>query len=407
MVQHALNFTKLGLPQRRLPVLITNLLVTIIVSLASSQSAFAQVPLKIGATLAISGKLAFIGEEARRGLELAVEELNSTRNPQTPIVQLLVEDNRGEAKDAVLAVQKLLSTDSVDVIFSAFTHITEAIAPIVGQSDALMIYAATVRSVAARNSRFFRDYVDAADSAEAMADSIALSGQREITYFGEIGEACTNYFTALESQLERHAVKIVVKEEFLPTESDFKPQLLKLRAKNPKGIALCAWRQTQLIAQQLTQLGMSDIRTYHWLAPFLPAGDTPEIRSILEKNGAVTTWYGWIEPSENPSASEFFNLYRSKFGSDPRPDAAYAYDIVRILVEAHQSCPRATLKTDHLCLAKFLGEIKHQGAGGMLHFDGQRASQRPVLVMKVVDGRWTDASHSVVERGESASQKNK
>ena len=124
-------------------------------------------PIKIGA--ALSGGLAFVGEAERRGLQLGVEELNARGGVNGRPLELIVEDNLGEAKSAVSGVMKLLHTDKVDLVFSAFTHITQAVSSTVSKQKKLLLYASSLRTFAEENPFVFRDYYDAYDAGLELA----------------------------------------------------------------------------------------------------------------------------------------------------------------------------------------------------------------------------------------------
>jgi len=75
----------------------------------------------------LTGRYAFIGEVERDGLLLGVEEINARGGINGRRLELLAEDNLGDSKTALTSVNKLLTVDQVDVVFSAFMHITQAI----------------------------------------------------------------------------------------------------------------------------------------------------------------------------------------------------------------------------------------------------------------------------------------
>ena len=62
---------------------------------------------KVGATLPLTGRLAIAGQDARRGIELAIKEFTS------PSVKLeaVFDDNQHDAKLAVSSARKLLDID--------------------------------------------------------------------------------------------------------------------------------------------------------------------------------------------------------------------------------------------------------------------------------------------------------
>ncbi len=76
---------------------------------------FAQ-PIKIGVELPLTGYAAPYGEDAKRGAELAVDEINSAGGINGRKVEAVYEDDGAVGKTAVSATQKLIDVDKVPVI---------------------------------------------------------------------------------------------------------------------------------------------------------------------------------------------------------------------------------------------------------------------------------------------------
>ena len=216
-------------------------------------------PIKIGATLALSGKLAFIGKEERDGLLLAVEEVNEAGGVNGRTLELILEDNNGDTKAAVSGVTKLLAVDSVDVIFSAFTHVTQAIRDIIARREKTLIYASSLGSIAKSNRRFFRDYFDAGQSGRAIGTAVVAAAAKKVAYLGETNDACEEYERHFVEAVKIGQVEIVRRASYLPGESDFKALLLKVKHSKPDAIVFCTWRDTHIVMRQLDQLGMIGI----------------------------------------------------------------------------------------------------------------------------------------------------
>ena len=95
--------------------------------------------IKIGATLALTSPLSFIGVEEYNGLKMAVDEINSNGGVNSHKIELTIEDNKGDSAQAVNTVRKLLDVDDVDIVVSAYTHITTSIQPIVTDNGKILL----------------------------------------------------------------------------------------------------------------------------------------------------------------------------------------------------------------------------------------------------------------------------
>ena len=65
--------------------------------------------IKIGAPLALTGKVASFGEDIREGIAMAIDEVNQQRKIK---IEIIYEDTQSEATQAVNAVKKLIEIDN-------------------------------------------------------------------------------------------------------------------------------------------------------------------------------------------------------------------------------------------------------------------------------------------------------
>jgi len=348
-------------------------------------------PIKIGATLALTGKYAYIGEAEKNGLNMAIEEINSKGGINGRQLVLIVEDNQGDAQQAVSGVSKLLNVDNVNVIFSAFTHITNAIKDVIAQKGKIMIYASTVRGIAESNPLFFRDYYDAIDHGRVLAKLVKNSGYKNIAFLTEISDQCQELENSFKEEAARYGINIVTKESFNTTENDLKTPLLKIKESKPEAIVCCTWRHEHILMKQLKELGIIKIQTFHWVAPFLPIADTKEMRDLFEENKAISTWYGFVKGSLSERQKEFFINYQKRYGIEPIADAAYVYDDIYVLADALMKCDQENRINDSSCISSKLKNVDYNGIAGRLTFSEGGVSSREVIVIKVENGEWVEA----------------
>lgn len=346
-------------------------------------------PIKIGATLALSGNLSYIGEAERNGMQLALDEINA-KSVRDKKIQFITEDNQGNAAPAVSSIKKLLDIDHVDIVFSAFTHVTKAVKDEVKKDHKLMIYASTVKDIAKESDLFFRDYIDAQDHGRAAAQLAAFRKYKHVSYLMEKSDQCIEFEKGMKTQFEKDGITLVQKEEYLTTEKDLKTQLLKLSLSKPDAIIACSWRHETILMNQLKELGLISIPTIHFIAPFLPASDTSEMKKLYSENNALTTWYGFGDDvSQNENQKKFRDRYQQRFGIEATPDAAYAYDDIYVLSQALEQCSSSLHRQlNTTCIRDRLSETNYMGVGGKLTFNKDRVSTRDVISMKTIDGKW-------------------
>jgi branched-chain amino acid transport system substrate-binding protein len=95
-----------------------------------------QEPIRIGATLSITGPAAFLGEPEQKTLELYVEKINASGGVLGRKLQLVHYDDGGDAEKARTFAKRLIEQDKVDLIIGGTTTgTTMATVPLVEQAQ--------------------------------------------------------------------------------------------------------------------------------------------------------------------------------------------------------------------------------------------------------------------------------
>ncbi|HEX7212995.1 MAG TPA: ABC transporter substrate-binding protein, partial [Methylomirabilota bacterium] len=86
----------------------------------STSSAHAQDAVKIGVIEPLSGPVAASGNYVRMGAEIARDWINAKGGVLGRKIDLLIEDNKSDPKEAATAAEKLIVRDKVPVIMGAW-----------------------------------------------------------------------------------------------------------------------------------------------------------------------------------------------------------------------------------------------------------------------------------------------
>ncbi|MCK4458341.1 MAG: ABC transporter substrate-binding protein [Methanosarcinales archaeon] len=96
--------------------------------------------IRIGAILPLTGEAAEYGEDAKLGIDLAVEEINAAGGINGKRIQVVYEDSQATPSQGVSAIQKLTTVDKVPVIIGAMaSSVTLAIAPIAEENKVVLL----------------------------------------------------------------------------------------------------------------------------------------------------------------------------------------------------------------------------------------------------------------------------
>jgi branched-chain amino acid transport system substrate-binding protein len=99
---------------------LTTLLVALAVGALLAPAGFAQAPVKIGVIQPLSGSVAASGNYIRMGAEIARDWINAKGGVNGRKVELVIEDNKSDPKEAASAAEKLIVRDKVPAIMGAW-----------------------------------------------------------------------------------------------------------------------------------------------------------------------------------------------------------------------------------------------------------------------------------------------
>ena len=217
-------------------------------------------PIKMGSVLRLS-----IGAEdgipARRGVEMAVDEVNKAGGINGRQVQLIVENEKDSPAEAVNAVKKLLEVDKVVAIVGPMTSGDMMAAGKIA-NDAKVVDispTATTPQLSGYGDFLYRGCSRIDKQAEVLTDYVAKNWKPKtvaIFFSNEpYGKGCAGIFSKF---FEKLGIKVVATESFNRGARDFKSELTKIKAANPDILFIPGYTpETAPAAAQARQLGMN------------------------------------------------------------------------------------------------------------------------------------------------------
>jgi branched-chain amino acid transport system substrate-binding protein len=235
----------------------------ILVGFLHGGSVMAQDTIKIGAVLPLS-KAAFAqaGEEQRRGLLMALEEINQAGGVLGKKVELIIEDDTGEPSVGIAAAEKLLTRDKVVALIGGYSStITFA------QLNAIQRLEPFVAWVGASSTKvehefgpkrwFFHYHPWDYHRQSTIRDFLLTISPRPKTIAvayedGIYGTTSRDYVV---KYLKEKGFEIVFDERFKSGSSDFTPMLTKIKKANPDVFYWVAYAgDTTLIMKQSKEI---------------------------------------------------------------------------------------------------------------------------------------------------------
>ncbi len=328
---------------------------------------------KIGAVLVLTGPDARSGQNAKRGIDLAVNEINRVQRTRGKRMGVIFEDDQGEPQKAVSAVRKLIDVDRVSAIIGPMWSTSVlAVAPIVNKERVVLLSpTASAPSITKAGDFVFRNtYSDLLEGVKDAEYAFAELGYRKagiITVNLDAGVEIADVFC---KRFEELGGKVVLRESYEAKTQDFRSLLAKLTGKNVDFVYLMGYAEMGLLLKQAREMGIQ--------APFVST-IMFEISDVVKTAGSAAEGVTYSYPSYDPNlggelVAAFSSSFTSMFGHPPDPEAAFAYDAAMILGKVMmESGQNTTAIRDAL-----LRLHDYQGVTGITTFDANGDVIKPI-----------------------------
>ena len=321
-------------------------------------------PIKIGFIGPLSGDGAAYGTTEQNAVKLAVDKINASGGIKNNKIEVIYEDSKGDAKDAVSAVQKLISVDGVKIILGgAFSSETLAAAPITDKNKVILFSAFSSNPKLSGISKyFFRSSPSDAAVAKTDADLIVSQGFKKVAIISENTDYSLGVRDIMKQVFASNNVSVVYDEVYNPSQSDFKSVLTNLKNTGADVLYVNPNSSAQIggiIVKQTRQLGI--VVPIHGNYALASADAITAGGSYM--NGIIVS----DSPTLSTSGAQVLLDYKNTFKLDPASqfEMASRYDSVNIIAQAISA---VGIDTD--ALANYISNMpNYDGALGSYHFN--------------------------------------
>jgi branched-chain amino acid transport system substrate-binding protein len=346
---------------------------------ASAQAAVAEV--KVGVILPLTGDKATFGQESLNGLKLALDKAGT----DAPQVKLQVEDTQGTPSGSAAAVNKLISTDKVNVIIGEVASSNTIAASTAAQSAKipLMTHASTNDTITAGKEFISRIcFVDSFQGA-VMAKFAATTLKAKTAAI--LVDSDSDYSRGLRDSFKKAfaAAGGSIKDELIISYSqkdrDFKTQLIKVRKAAPDVVFIPGYyTQVGSILRQAKELKLNTkfLGTDGWDSPdlFKIAGPAASAGHYVSSHFAAD--------DTDPRVQEFVRNYKSRNKDNPGAMAALGYDAGFFM----RAAVKKAGSNDPLKIRDAIASMKNfDGITGRITLDANRNAVKPAVIVQTTD----------------------
>ena len=289
-------------------------------------------PYRIGVMESLTGPGETYGTVANQAKELAVAEINEAGGIDGRMIELVIEDSKCNAQDAITAYNKLTDVDEIKIILGTSCSGAMLGAAPLAEEDGVIMFSglATNPDIANAGDYIFRTSMSDAQLGIDTGNLLWGDGIRNLATITESTDYAEGVRRTSVAQFEKRGGTLVAEERYASDVTDFRTQLTKLLNANPDAIHLAAQSEFTggTIVKQLRELGY-DGPIY---TEVVPIGAT-----ALEIAGDAATGLKAVTADLDPAnakAQDVLNNFRERYDYVTLPwYLGSAYDDVYITAE--------------------------------------------------------------------------
>jgi len=321
---------------------------------------------KIGAIISESGAVESYGTRVRRGIDLALEEINAAGGFKGGQFQVVYKDDATNEQKGIKVIKELIEVEGVDLIIGAVSsNVTLAIAPVAEENEVVLLSpSASTPELTGIGKYFFRLYPSDILEGTSMAEFAKELGLERVVIFAEENTWSSGLREVFASKYESKYRKVVGTFLFKENDgTDFAQMVADAKVLNPDGIYVMAY--DPLLPELFSQIATHEMDC-------IMLGTSSITPSILREIGDAAELLVYPQPSfdlesTDRAVMDFIHAYKAKYNENPDSYAAHGYDSLYLMLAAMQNYD----STHPDNVRKGMGGIKNfEGAAGRTTFDG-------------------------------------
>jgi branched-chain amino acid transport system substrate-binding protein len=351
--------------------------------LALQPAPAAETKVRIGLSAHLTGPVALVGSIGRDAIVLA-NELRTEAGGRK--IELVVEDDKSLAAEAVTVFRKFVEVDGLKVVIASGSTTSLATAPLAEQAKVIqMTWLGATPALTGAGDYVFRTSSSSDRMAQIVAPLLKKNGFERMAILYENVDYPVGWKDVFVKRFTGLGGVITAVEASERGALDVKTQLVKLKDSAPDAIFLMTQNPAvaKAMLKQYKELGIG----------IQPLGiEVFSLRAVREDanltEGMLVVSYNW-DP-KMPEMKGFLQAFEKKYGKPVGEEiyGALAFDAYNLLADAIGSCGEETA-----CIRDELYEVKdYRGASGTFSIDENGDALHEFVISRVKDGQLVESS---------------
>ncbi len=291
-------------------------------------------PVRIGASMSLTGRYDRIGKDLDNGYKLWVEQMNAKDGLLGRKIELVIYDDKSDPETAAKLYEKLITEDKVDLIIGPYSSPVTLPASTVTEKYKypMIIGGASATEIWTRGFKYvFGIYGMAPTYLDGAIDIAKKQGYKTMAVINENSAFAKDTVKGAIEKGKAAGLSVVFEEEYSRDVRDLTPTLTKIKALNPDVLIGGTYgADATMIMRQTKDLNWAPRMYALTVGPALPDFfDT--LKGDAEYVFGATQW----EPAvKAPGSPEFVAAFKAKFGYEPGYHGAGAYAAGQLMEQA-------------------------------------------------------------------------
>jgi len=365
-----------------------SLIALALASVVAARPGFAQQPIRIGASIAVTGRDKVQGGYVREGYLLCQKHVNEKGGVLGRPIEFLIRDDASDPKIAVGLYEKLITDDKVDAVLGPYgSASTNAVADVTEKHRTLMIApAAGTTSIWEKGRKYLIMVLSPLEGAtEGTIDLAARNGLKTIAVINVDTLPAKAVAKGALDLAKKKGLQVVLHETYPPGTTDFSAILNKAKEAKPD-LLVVNYIPAEVIAMT-RQMKELDVNVKMLSAT--PGGGFLDYQKALANLAEFVYAGSYWDPSlPYPGNREFVAAYQKEFNRPPSFLSPASYAGCQLFVEAVRRA--GSLDSDKL--RDELLKLKTKTVFGDFAVD-ERGFQ---MGHKAITVQWQDGKEAVV-----------
>src|SRR5262249_14984813 len=252
-----------------------------------------QGPIKIGASMSLTGTYAKPGSYQKEGYEICADEVNAKGGVLGRKIDFVFYDDQSMPATAVKLYEKLITDDKVDAVMGPYSSaVSEAVANVTEKYKKVMVAPlAATTSIFKKGRKYIFMVVSPAETyLEGLIDMASKNGLKTVAIINEDTLFPKASAVGTAEIAKKKGMQVVFQEAYPKGNTDFSALLVKVKAANPDVLAAGTYFDDAVaITRQMKELGVNPK-----MFGLTVGGDLPEFYDLLKQNAdyvyGATQW---------------------------------------------------------------------------------------------------------------------